>query len=485
MHKTPIIAAIVLAPAMLHAQQSGRALIDDVARAMGGRARITAVKTLVLTGKGRNYNFGQNPTPTDSLPVYEVTSFSRSIDFANRRWRQDQTREPRFVTANTAAVRQRIGFDNGVSVDIISDTLTRRGTARADSDRADELLYHPIGFMQAALSSRAKLADISFGDARRHVRMTLGPANYEIVIDPATKLPYSISRTVSNSMLGDVTLETRFADWTTVDGLKLPMRIAQRVDRWEVSNISLTSSNINADVGDISAPASVKSSPPFAPAAVTVAVDSVAPGVWYITGQTHHSVAIEMSDHILLVEAPVSDDRTLAVVRKVRELRPDKPIRAVINTHHHFDHSGGVRAAISEGLAVITDSVNAPFYRQLWSRKFTIAPDALAKSRKPAVIEVVNGKRVLTSGNRTVELYHIAGSVHSGSMLMVYLPAEKMLIEADLYSPPAANATTIPPAPFAKNLVDNIDRLGLKVETIVPIHGRVVPMSDLRAVAAR
>ena len=414
-----------------------------------------------------------------------MTSFSRSIDFANRRWRQDQTREPRFATANTAAVRQRIGFDNGVSVDIVSDTLIRHGTARADSDRADELLYHPIGFMHVALSSGAKLADISFGDARQHVRMTLGPAIYEIVIDPATKLPYSISRTVSNSMLGDVTLETRFADWSTVDGLKLPMRIAQRLDRWEVSNISLTSSSINADVGDISAPASVITSAPFTPAAVTVAVDSVAPGVWYVTGQTHHSVAIEMSDHMLLVEAPVSDDRTLAVIRKVRELRPNKPIRAVINTHHHFDHSGGIRAAISEGLAVITDSVNAPFYRQLWSRRFTIAPDALAKSRKPAVIEVVNGKRVLTSGSRTVELYHIAGSVHSGSMLMVYLPAEKMLIEADLYSPPAANATTIPPAPFARNLVENIDRLGLKVETIVPIHGRVVPMSDLRAAAAR
>jgi hypothetical protein len=90
-------------------------------------------------------------------------------------------------------------------------------------------------------------------------------------------------------------------------------------------------------------------------------------------------------------------------------------------------------------------------------------------------------KRVLTSGARNVEIHHIAGSKHSESMLMVYLPREKMLIEADLYSPPAPNATTIPPSPFAANLVENIDRLGLNVETIVPIHGRVVPMSDLRA----
>jgi hypothetical protein len=71
-------------------------------------------------------------------------------------------------------------------------------------------------------------------------------------------------------------------------------------------------------------------------------------------------------------------------------------------------------------------------------------------------------------------------------MLMVYLPKEKMLIEADLYSPPATPPAAGAPAPvypFAANLVENIDRLGLAADTIVPIHGRVVPMSDLRAAA--
>jgi glyoxylase-like metal-dependent hydrolase (beta-lactamase superfamily II) len=155
----------------------------------------------------------------------------------------------------------------------------------------------------------------------------------------------------------------------------------------------------------------------------------------------------------------------------------------VINTHHHFDHAGGIRAAISEGLTVIAHSSTVPFYQNLAKRQHSIVRDALSRSPKPLRIESVSTKRVLTSGTRKVEIHHIEGSQHAGSLLMVYLPAEKLLIEADVYSPPALNATTIPPAPFAANLVQNIDRLGLNVERIVPIHGRVVPISDLRAAA--
>jgi glyoxylase-like metal-dependent hydrolase (beta-lactamase superfamily II) len=73
------------------------------------------------------------------------------------------------------------------------------------------------------------------------------------------------------------------------------------------------------------------------------------------------------------------------------------------------------------------------------------------------------------------------GNPHSATMLMVYLPAEKLLIEADAYTPPTAGTTPLPPAPFAANLLENIERLGLQVDYIVPLHGRVVPMSDLRA----
>ena len=242
---------------------------------------------------------------------------------------------------------------------------------------------------------------------------------------------------------------------------------------------------VNGDVGDLAATPEVLAQTPPMPV-VNVTVEEVAPGVWYLAGQTHHSVAIETSRSVVLVEAPQSDARTLAVIEKARGLRPEKPVNLVINSHHHFDHSGGVRAAVSQGLTVLTHQGNRDFYeRTVYPRRHTIVPDALTQNPKPLRLMTVADKYVRRDSLRTIEVYRIDGSQHSGSMLMVYLPAEKLLIQADLYNPPPANATTVGPFPFAANLLDNIQRRGLQVDRLVGIHGRVVPLSEIQAAATR
>jgi len=477
-----VVPVLVVAP-HTSAQQPGRALIEEVAQAMGGRDRILAVRTLVLEGTGENYSLGQNPSPEAPLPVFAVTELRRSIDFANKRWRHEQSREPRFLTGNTAAQRARLGYD-GVAYDILADGTTRRAAARADAERANELLYHPIGFLQVALAPGTELTEERSSGQLRHVRMNAAGNKLSIFIDRQTKLPVRIEKIEYNPVLGDVVLESQLSDWRTVDGLMLPMRSVWRMDgKWPLTDFRFSRASVNADIGDISAPPAVRTAQPLAPPVINVTSEEVAPGVWYLAGQSHHSVAIEMRDHLLLVEAPQSDARTLAVIEKARTLRPGKPVRAVINTHHHFDHSGGVRAAIAEGLPVITHERNKAFFEELAGRRHSIVVDALGKSRRPTRVQGVGARTVLSDGARNVEIHHIRGSRHAETLLMVYLPAEKLLIEADVYSPPAPNATTVFPAPFAANLVENIDRLGLNVDRIVPIHGPVVPISALRAAA--
>lgn len=461
-------------------QRPGKPLLEEVAQAMGGRDRILGVRTLVLEGAGENYNLGQNKSPETALPVYAVTEFRRTIDLANKRWRHEQSREPRFLTANTAAQRQRIGYD-GVAFDILADGTVQRAAGRADIDRANELMYHPIGFLQTALGPGADVIEESSEGGMRHLRVNIAGNTFAVTVNQGTRLPSRIEKLVYNPTLGDAILATQFSDWREVDGIKLPMRMVQTLDgRWPVSDLRVSKASVNADVGDLPAPADVRSTQPPAPV-INVTTEEIAPGVWFLAGQSHHSVAIEMRDHLLLVEAPLGDARTLAVIQKARALRPAKPLRAVINTHHHFDHAGGVRAALSEGLTVITYSGNKAFFEELARRRHSIVADALANSRQRGKIQGVGERTVLSDGARNVEIHHIRGSQHAETLLMVYLPAEKLLIEADVYSPPALNATTVPPAPFAANLVENIDRLGLQVDRIVPIHGRVVPMSDLRA----
>ena len=155
----------------------------------------------------------------------------------------------------------------------------------------------------------------------------------------------------------------------------------------------------------------------------------------------------------------------------------------MINTHHHFDHSTGIRAAMSEGLTVITHAGNRGFFDDLAHRRFTILPDAFAKTPNPPTIETVSDRLTLSDDTRRVDVYGVRGSLHSASMLIVHLPAERLLIEADLFTPPAPNVTTPTPQPFALNLLDNIGRLNLLVDRIVPIHGRVVPFADLQSAA--
>jgi glyoxylase-like metal-dependent hydrolase (beta-lactamase superfamily II) len=145
----------------------------------------------------------------------------------------------------------------------------------------------------------------------------------------------------------------------------------------------------------------------------------------------------------------------------------------VISTHHHFDHSGGIRAAVSEGATIITHKASAAFYENATSRAHTIAPDALARNPKPLKLETVDEELALKDDTMAVDVYHIDGSPHADTLLMAYFPKERILVEADVFSPAAAVQ------PYAANLLENIRKRNLRVDRIAPIHGTVAPFSEL------
>ena len=65
------------------------------------------------------------------------------------------------------------------------------------------------------------------------------------------------------------------------------------------------------------------------------------------------------------------------MIEQARALVPDIPLEYVVNTHHHFDHSGGIRAAVAEGLTVVTHEMNEAFYTDMTTRSHSLAPDRL------------------------------------------------------------------------------------------------------------
>jgi glyoxylase-like metal-dependent hydrolase (beta-lactamase superfamily II) len=170
----------------------------------------------------------------------------------------------------------------------------------------------------------------------------------------------------------------------------------------------------------------------------------------------------------------------------VKTLAPGKPIRYVVNSHGHFDHSGGVRAAVAEGATVVTGAANVPYFERALAVPNGVRPDRLAQSGKTAKFVAVGDRLSMADSMRVIEFHAIAGSAHAESFLMVYLPEERILIEADAFTPGAPN--TPPPAtpnPNNLNLIANIERLGFPVDRIVPLHGRVVPLAELYAAVGK
>ena len=219
---------------------------------------------------------------------------------------------------------------------------------------------------------------------------------------------------------------------------------------------------------------------------VGVESTELADGVYYLTGGSHHSVAVEFEDFVAVIEAPQNERRVLAVIDAVYRLIPNKPIRYVVNTHHHFDHLGGVRTMFHEGAAIVTHESNRNFYKQevLSYAPRTLDPDRLSlypptELAEGYQLEAVDMKHTISDGTRNLDVYYLQGSPHAEGMLVAYLPAERILIEADVFNPraPGTQPPATPPA-AAVNLYNNVKAYKLNVTTIAPIHGRVTPWGD-------
>ena len=88
-------------------------------------------------------------------------------------------------------------------------------------------------------------------------------------------------------------------------------------------------------------------------------------------------------------------------------------------------------------------------------------------------------------GSRTLELYHLRGNLHEDTLLIAYLPKEKLLIQADAFHPRPGAAPLPSPSPFTINLLENIRRLKLDVAQVVHVHGGVDPFAALVKAAGR
>ena len=465
-----LLIALGLLVACAASVQEQRATLERAAGMLGA----ADVKTLEYTGSGVQYQSGQSQTPGDRWPQFNVPSFTRVMSYETASMQDTMVRTqgenpPRGggVQPIRGEQRQVLFLSGEHAWNQVGDAAVPAPIALAE--RQLQLWTTPHGFIRAALARNASVSGrtVSFSvPGRFTARATLS----------AEGLVEKVEAMLPSPVVGDMPLEITYADYKQFGAVKFPTRIRQSQGGFPSFELTITDVKVNAPVA-IAAPDAVRQA--TAPYAV-VKSDRAADGVWYLTGGTHHSVVIEMADHVVVVEGPLNDQRALAVIAEARRLVPGKPVRYVIASHHHFDHSGGLRAFAGEGITLIVHDSAREYFQRALVAPAALDPDHLAKSGRRGTVEGTGARRTLADGARTVEIHHMRDNAHADSMLLVYLPKEKLLIEADAFTPLAPGAPVpTPPSPFTMNLADNIARLNLAVEQILPLHGRMVPLSEL------
>jgi glyoxylase-like metal-dependent hydrolase (beta-lactamase superfamily II) len=278
---------------------------------------------------------------------------------------------------------------------------------------------------------------------------------------------------------------TQFLDYRPYAGVVQPSRIVQEQGGFAALNLNVTAVAANEAV-EITVPDNVRA------ATEVVSVEKVAEGVWFLGGGTHNSVAIELAGQIVLVELPLHEGRARAVLDAANQLVPGKQALTVIGTHHHFDHAGGLRVAAAEGATLVTSALARPYFEAAFAQPAAGSAQAALPAGRKASFVAVESKAVLNDALRPVEIHELQDSIHARGLLVVWLPREQLLIEADAYTPgpPSVPGTPDVPPPTVPNanhlnLVQNLDRLGLVPQRILPLHGRVVPAADLYAQVGR
>ncbi len=493
---------------------AARALIEESAAAMGGWAALDAVKSQEILTGGSDLEPMQAVEPNGEART--INQFGQAIIVNFEKNQSRLTFDSLRVYPNRLPVKfaEVINGDVGMveNVSLSGETTRERMHPGRLASRQRDLRRMPIRLLYTVKAAQ----DLKRAEDRVEGKATLQVLKYkdagqdvELHLDSFNKLPVRVIYTEDDPIYGDTLNELAFLDWREYSGIRLPQTTAYFLNGNKIreERIRTLINNPKYDEASLAVPAEISSQPENGQRIVSqwplrrinmgvgyqdfgreqkVDIAEVAKGVYHVKGGTHHSLAVEMKDHMVVIEAPLFEERSVAVIKALEEKFPGKPVKYVAMTHFHIDHSGGVRAYAAKGAAILAEESNVQFLNTMLSRPKTVRPDSLAKASnvKPNV-EAVKGTRTLTDGERTIELRAIENP-HAKGMLAAYLPKEKLLFTSDLFTP----GTPVDPGnelgvANAAALYKAINEQKLDVERIIGGHGEVAPLRDLAKAGGR
>ena len=468
--------------AMSWAKESGvdaKTAIANATQALGAGN----LRTLEFSGSGFDYALGQNPNGNAPWPKFNDKTYTRVIDFEAPASRMSRVRT-QFENPPHGGGQQPIVGDQQ------QNQIVAAGSPQAAGLKDELMMLVPYAFLRAAAASADAAAAPGKSGGKQYTVISFTGSNKARVhgyINGQNMLEKMATK-IDNNVLGDIDFETAFSGYKDFGGVKFPTHIVQKQGGYPFLDLTITEVKPNAPANIVAPPGRGGAPGGGAPAAVPS--EKLDEGIYLILGG-YAALAVDMGTHITVVEGPQNDERANAIIAEAKKLIPNKPITEVVNTHAHFDHAGGLRAFVAEGATIVTQEINKPYFEKIFRNPHTLAPDRLARSPKKPVFRTVKDRMTLTGGGHVIELYHMQNFGHHDGMLLVYLPQQKVLLEADGYNPAPQPLTQTPGtiSPYNQSLADNIARLNLDVQRIVPVHyaadNRKVGMSELMLAIGR
>jgi glyoxylase-like metal-dependent hydrolase (beta-lactamase superfamily II) len=486
--------------------EAGKALVEEAAAAMGGWDNINAIKTQEILTGGADWEPMQSLEPKGEPRQVDMFGQSILVDLESNKLRLSHDGKRTYPAPAPVKFIEVIDGDVGMLQSMTADgkVVNERLHPSRYATRLRDLNRLPLRVLKIAKASPVltREADVKIDNKTFNVLKYADSGQaVELQLDSFNKLPARVIYTEDDPIYGDTRNELSFGDYKDVDGVRQPQTFVTFLNANKIreERVRTLINNGKLDPASFTIPDEVRSQPESGERIVSqwtlrraviatgyqdfgreqkVELNELAPGVYHVTGSSHNSLAVEMKDHVVVVELPMFEERSLAVIKAIEAKIPGKPIKYAVMTHYHIDHSGGLRAYAAKGATIVAPESIVPFVKETLERPHTVRIDSLAKAgaNKGTVEGVGDAGKSLTDGERTVQLVTVPNG-HAAGMLAAYLPKEKLIFVSDLYTP---GAVLQPGDTNAVAFLAAINKAGLSVDRVVGGHGGVGPFKDLQ-----
>jgi glyoxylase-like metal-dependent hydrolase (beta-lactamase superfamily II) len=484
------VAAGLLVGVLWVSTAAQNAVVAGASKAMG----VDNLTSITYSGTARNGQFGQSKAigdPMGAVNVTQITGYTRTVTFAP-------------ASSPTALVSRATGTTQPPTVPGTPAPMPGQFNqnitgmqASSNWNQALNVWTTPWGFLKGAAANNATVRQqggqqvVTFSPP--NLKAPSG-ASYTVTgyINGQNQVT-KVETKVEHAIVGDLPVEFEYSNYQNMNGVQVPTRMVQKQAGLTTFEATISAATPNppnlAELLTAPPPPAGRGGPPGGgpppQQAAAPAPEKLGEGVFKIPGN-YTSLAVDMGDHVLVIESGQSDARGTAVMAAAKQAIPGKPIRFVVNSHPHFDHASGLAAAVAEGATILTHNNNEKVVEQLLSGPRTLPADSLSKvtNRRTNVVQGVGDRDIRKGTNgKVVELHRIPNE-HSDGMLAVYLPAEKVLWTADI--------TIVNPNPnqlgVVKSAAAALNKLNLDYNAYIPAHPpnpeKPLTKADFQAAAA-